>query len=384
MRFYRIAVLILLLCYGCFWAYQRWFVPFGPPDSTGPESITSQSIAVTIIGQNGNRGNLLGVQPYMTPFDYAGPNRFRDRLESYLLNAQQKGLLVPQKTVVIFPEYVGTWLVAMNEDSAVYEAKDVQSALTQMVLSHPLTFWRAYRAAPDSTGDKTRYAVFRMKADHMAEAYYRAFDFLAAKYDITIVAGSILLPNPRVKKYRLVAGEGPLYNVSMVFRPGGFLEPQLVRKLYPITDELPFVCPSDPANLPVFDTPVGRLGVLVCADSWNSPAYKVLRKKGATLLAVPSYSAGDGIWAKPWGGYSGTPTPAAAKADVGKLTEGQAWLKYAMGGRAKPEAGITKGINVFLRGNLWDLGSDGTTVVLNDSVHVTKLVKGASLTCLWL
>jgi hypothetical protein len=384
MRFFRVALLIVLAFWLVFLLYVRWNKSSVPPDGSGLNSVSAQTIAVVTIGENRDRGNLLGIQPFMTTFDYVGPDRFRDRLEFYLDSAQRKGLIVPQKTVVIFPEYVGTWLVAMGEDSAVYAAPTVQKALTSMVLSHPLDFWRAYRAAPDSTKDKTRYAVFRMKANKMAAAYYRAFDYLAAKYAVTIVAGSILLPNPSVQNHRLVAGDGSLYNVSMLFRPDGFLEPQLVRKLYPITDELPFVCPSNPDELPVFDTPVGRLGVLVCADSWNSPPYGTLRKKGATLLAIPSYSSGNGAWAKSWGGYSGTPTPAAAKADVGKLTEGQAWLKYAMGGRAKSEAGITKGMNVFLRGNLWDLGSDGTTVVLNDSVHVAKSVNGPSLTCLWL
>ena len=62
-----------------------------------------------------------------------------------------------------------------------------------------------------------------------------------------------------------------------------------------------------------------------------------------------------------------------------------------MAGRATPEAGITKGLNVFLRGKLWDLGADGTTIVLNGEsgsepappLHQTN-VDGAVLTCLWL
>jgi len=36
-----------------------------------------------------------------------------------------------------------------------------------------------------------------------------------------------------------------------------------------------------------------------------------------------------------------------------------------MAGRAQPETGIGKGINVFLWGNLWGLRSDGGTIVLN-------------------
>ena len=225
-----------------------------------------------------------------------------------------------------------------------------------------------------------------MKARPMAETYQLTFDMLAAKFAVTIVAGSILLPDPSVRDGKLAVGNGQLYNVSAVFLPDGRLDPQLVRKVYPITDELPFVCPANPADVPVFDTPVGKLGVLVCADSWNSPVYKTLKQKGATLLAVPSYSAGDGVWQTTWRGYSGTKTPADARADVGRITEGQAWLAHAMAGRATLEAGITKGLNVFLRGNLWDLGADGTTIILNDKSgpKTAPRVDEAAFTCLWL
>lgn len=343
------------------------------------------------IGTNAGRGNLLGIQPWMEPGDYQNSGTFRDKLKVYLQTAKDSGLIVAQKTVVILPEYLGTWLVAINEPNRVYTAKTVEDALTAMVLASPIRFAKAYHDAPDSVGNKTKYAVFAMKGQAMADEYVLTFDQLAAQFEVTIVAGSILLPNPRIEGQHIVTGRGPLYNVSAVFHPDGRLDSQLVRKVFPIADELPFVCPSKPAEVPVFDTPVGRLGVLICADSWHSPVYQTLRQKGATLLAVPSFSAGDGVWQTQWWGYSGTPTPADARADVGKLTEGQAWLAHAMMGHATPEAGINTGLNVFLRGKLWDLGADGTTIVLDRKTGSKPVrprqrtgVDGAALTCLWL
>lgn len=343
------------------------------------------------IGTKSERGNLLGIQPWMEPADYRNGLTFRQKLETYLQIAKDSGLIIPQKTIVILPEYLGTWLVVMNEADRVYKSRTIQDGLTAMVITNPVKFWRTYRAVPDSVVDKTKYAVFAMKARQMAYDYQLAFDMLSAQFNVTIVAGSILLPNPSVKNGKLVTENGPLYNISAVFHPSGQLDPQLVKKVFPITDELPFVCPSNPFDVPVFDTPVGKLGVLVCADSWNSSVYKTLKQKGATLLAVPSFSSGDSAWRASWKGYSGTETPADARADIGKLTEGQAWLAHAMAGRATPEAGITKGLNVFLRGKLWDLGSDGTTIILNNKPGVDSIgpktaprVDGASLTCLWL
>lgn len=335
-------------------------------------------------GTNQGQGNMLGVQPWMEPADYAHEIYFQAKLDSYLQTAQKRGWIIPSKTIVVFPEYIGTWLVSSEERNSIYNVPTIEKALTTMVVSHPFNFAKAYWNAPDSIADKTRYAVFAMKAEAMAESYTKIFSKLAALYQVTIVAGSILLPNPTISDHAIRAGEGPLYNVSAVFLPDGDVANPLIRKVYPITDELPFVCSANPADVPVFNTPVGRLGVLVCADSWNSPVYKTLKDKGATLLAVPSYSAGNACWKTTWKGYSGTPTPTDAKTDIGRLTEGQAWLAHAMAGRAKPEAGIKKGLNVFLRGKLWDLGADGSTIILNDSARTAPPIDGPSLTCLWL
>lgn len=383
------AVGIILIYFGAI-AIQNWLN--GDREAATLRKPTKPVISqIEQIGEKSDRGNLLGIQPWMEPADYQNGLTFREKLQAYLQTAKDSGLIIPQKTIVILPEYLGTWLVATEETDRVYKVKTIQEALEAVVVNHPINFWKAYRTVPDNVADKTKYAVFAMKARQMAYDYQLTFDILAAEFEVTIVAGSILLPNPSVKNGKLVISDGPLYNISAVFHPDGRLDPQLVKKVFPIADELPFVCPTNPANVPVFETPSGRLGVLVCADSWNSTVYKTLKNKGATLLAVPSFSAGDKAWSLPWKGYSGTATPADARADIGKLTEGQAWLAHAMAGRATPEAGITKGLNVFLRGNLWDLGTDGTTIILNDQPGVDSIgsktaprVDGAALTCLWL
>ena len=381
---YLIALFIIVGWLGFFvvLSIPDWLSPSASSDFPVP-NITRVAVFDSS-GTNQGRGNMLGIQPWMVPADYAHEIYFQAKLDSYLQTAQQRGWIIPNKTIVVFPEYLGTWLVSLDERTSIYNVPTIQEALTTMVVNHPIKFAKAYWNAPDSLADKTRYAVFAMKAQDMASAYTTVFSKLAALYQVTIVAGSILLPNPSVSDHAVRAGKGQLYNISAVFRPDGDVEPQLIRKVYPITDELPFVCPTNPTDVPVFDTPVGRLGVLVCADSWNSPVYKALKAKGAELLAVPSFSAGDTVWQSVWKGYSGTPTPADSRKDVGRLTEGQAWMAHAMAGRAKPEAGITKGLNVFLRGKLWDLGSDGTTIILNDSARTANATDGASLTCLWL
>jgi hypothetical protein len=98
------------------------------------------------------------------------------------------------------------------------------------------------------------------------------------------------------------------------------------------------------------------LGVLICADSWFQEGYQVLKQKGVKILAVPSFCSINFGWQIPWTGYSGWPTPAQAKADIGILTEGQAWLKYAMVGKAFTVGNMQAGMNVFLKGSYGILG----------------------------
>lgn len=318
-----------------------------------------------------NRSNIVGIQPFMEVGDYATEGRFQQKIQFYFDQAHQKGWLIPNRTVVVLPEYIGSWLVALNEKTAIYEEKNIQDAMTTMVSSHVFGFVKAYFLAPD-VKDKIQYSVFAMKAEQMAIVYQKVFSELAQQYKVTVVAGSILLPNPKVENGRLKVYNGDLANITAVFRPDGQIYEQLVKKSFPTADESTFVCTNKPDEIPVFDTPIGKMGVLICADAWYSASYKTLKQKGAKFIVVPSYSNGNGYWAKPWSGYSGSETPKELVKDVGQITLEQAWLKHAMGGRAKPEAGITKGLNVFLRGNLWDLGTDGRTIVLNDSAFTVK------------
>lgn len=335
-------------------------------------------------GADAGRGNLLGIQPWVVPADYANAATLEAKLAGYLQAAKDKGWL-SAKTVAIFPEYVGTWLIAAGEKPSVYAGRDSVAAMTTLAFSHLPAFGYRLLTAP-AVADKTKWALFTVKAERAAADYQAVFGALAKRFGSHLVAGSIVLPEPELIDGRLtVHPGGRLYNLSAVFNAQGEIVPPLVIKVFPIDAERQFIASGRADQLPTFATPVGRLGVLICADAWNPPAYAALQQQGARLLAVPSYSAGDGLWATPWGGYNGSGAPAdVLKTDVGGLSEGQAWIKYAMPGRA-PAAGIAAGLNVFLRGELWDLGSDGATIrVSGRESGRGEMLQGAVLTNLWL
>jgi N-carbamoylputrescine amidase len=48
-------------------------------------------------------------------------------------------------------------------------------------------------------------------------------------------------------------------------------------------------------GLPVFDTPLGRIGLLICYDAWFSEAARTLALKGAQILCIPSNAPDDWV-----------------------------------------------------------------------------------------
>lgn len=333
------------------------------------------------LGADRDRGNLLGIQPWMTTEDYATAEAFRERLDGWLSAAAAKGWIGP-RTVVVLPEYLGTWLVAVDQGPEVTGAATVKAAMGRMVKRRPIRFLGRYLGS--KADDRAVDAIFHVRAEAMAEAYDGAFAALSAKWGVTVVAGSILLPEPWIEDGRLVTRGGRLQNVSVVYGPDGRAV-AISRKVQPTEDELPFVAPADAEELPVVATPAGNLGVLVCADSWYPHPYENLADDDVQILAIPSFLSKDGGWAEPWHGYNGGDPPQDVDLDdVERLTEGEAWRRYALAQRGA-DSGAEAGMNVFLRGDLWDLGDDGQTIaILRREVHAAPVVDGPVIVNLWL
>jgi predicted amidohydrolase len=312
------------------------------------------------IGEDRGEGNVLALELYADPAVYATEERLRARVDEMLLAAREEGWLGP-RTIVALPEYAGAWLVAVDEDAAVHSAQTTGDAMLPLVLSDLGGFLSAQGASPAEDAD--RYAVFAMKAERVADAYQRVFSSLAAQHAVTLVAGSVLLPGPEVVDGVITPTTGAgLQNVSFVFGPDGALLGGPVRKAFPTKDEQGFLEAADPAQLEVIDTPAGRLGVLVCADAWYPDAVGAIAAQSPDVVVVPQYVTGEGLWTAPWGGYSGHAAPDDVKPeDVGVLTEAEAWERYAMD-RLVATGADTVAI-VPLRGELWDLGTDGQALV---------------------
>lgn len=335
--------------------------------------------AVQSYGVNRGRGNLVGVQPYMTAVDYATAVQFQSRLAGYMAAAQSEGWL-HDNTIVIFPENIGTWLLLVDEHLSVIHAQTMDAACRQMVRHNLLRFVRALPQA--HVPNWAAAALFRLKAPQMAELYQVIFAQLAAQYGVTLVAGSIFLPQPTWANGRWKCGSGPLQNVGGLFDPNGDAYPTLTRKVHLVPDESTLLQPGTLEELPVYDTPAGRLGVLICADSWYPASYVALARKQVQIIAVPN---NQGDWRKPWSGYLTPPIPADLDAaDIDRLTEREAWLKYALAGRLHL-SGAEVGMQVFFHGRLWDQVSEGQSIIVQEGqCTLAPEVPHAALINVWL
>jgi hypothetical protein len=373
----RMALLLVLIAIiiGGYYLWSQTGRDFDAP------SVDTQIKNAAEYGVDSGNGNLVGIQPYMFPYDYSDRERFLAKMDAYFKLIMDKGWL-KNKTVVVLPEYLGTWLVVENEKSSVYETMNMNQAMQLMAVSNLGPFIRGAVISP--ANNRVEYSLFAMKSKSMTDAYNYVFSQLAKKYQVTIVAGSIVLADPSIQDGQLVSHNGPLYSVSPVFGMDGKIQ-ALTYKSFPIATEQPFLKAASVEDLAVTQTPLGKLGVMVCADSWYPQSYEVMKVKGAEVVAVPSYTTGDEDMDKPWLGYSGYPNPADVDtSDINSITLRQAWDKYTLAGRL-PRVGIQNGMIVCLRGQLWDLGSDGSsTVVKNGQRFNQPDVDGADLVNLWL
>ena len=317
-------------------------------------------------GQPEGRGNLLGVQPELFPSDYSSAKRLHRKLAAYLQQARDQGL-INDKTIVVFPEHIGTWLFAVDEKTQFYQAATIEDAMNWLSFSNPLLFFDAILHARGE--DRLADAHLRMKSRSMVKNYQTVFGGLAKEFGVTLVAGSIVLPNPEVENGQLTVGTGALYNSSQVFGADGLPIGQPQRQLLPSWYQRGYIRGSKNAPLNVIDTPAGRLATLIGTDSWYPDNYHKLSLAGAELIAVPAFVAGSSGWSMPWREDKHADLTAELKQGAAPLTEGQAWRRLALA----PISSAKAGISVFMHGQFWNQGSAGHSFASRGTQSIADL-----------
>ncbi|MBA1274577.1 carbon-nitrogen hydrolase [Stutzerimonas azotifigens] len=284
-RLLRLA-LIALLSIAALVLYLQWT----RDRDSGPLLSDLRLLPIISEGEPNAGPNLLGVETHLMPADYQSRERLHLKFATYLEQARQAGMLGPQ-TVVVLPEHVGTGLFALGEKAEVQQARTLRDAMQLMAMSNPFHYLGALLA--NEGDDRRTDAVLRMKASQMAEAYQSIFGQLAAEFGVTLVAGSVVLPEPRLENRRLSVGDGPLRQVSLVFDPSGQPLDGLWHKRSVSRYERRYSDASDQAQPAPVDTPAGRLQVALGCDAYAGvdERTEVLAIPGAVVIETCGHGA---------------------------------------------------------------------------------------------
>ncbi|MCS7208450.1 MAG: carbon-nitrogen hydrolase family protein [Fimbriimonadales bacterium] len=219
------------------------------------------------------RATLIAFQMEYRLDDYRSPEAFRERVLGLMRTVRRR---VPKGDLLaVFPEDVGLGLIFTQDFERVLSSKTMVEAglrLMERYQISPLLSEGGFAAA-------TRQ-LLRTLSPFVERVYHETFAEAARTANAWVVAGSA----------PIAQGEC-VYNVCYTYNPKG--ERVLTQRKINLVDlekEAGLnLCPA-PCELPVVNTPAGKLGVLICLDGFYHDLIEQHAKRGVRVLAMPSYN----------------------------------------------------------------------------------------------
>lgn len=286
----------------------------------------------------------VAVQPQWQVGDYRSRARFRAWMRAQLEAARPH--LAPDKpNLVVLTELNGLPLVLLGAPLA-SRAPSFTAALALALVKHlPAALYLAARARV-----RLPRALQLALAPRIAAVYLDTCRDLAREYGVYLACGTAPLPHFALKEGHLVPEGGQVFNQAVVLKPNGELI-GLADKVHLTTPEGPGgldLSPGDLAELRVFPTPVGDLGVATSLDAFREDVIGHLDAQGATVLLQPDANG------SPWTDVEHEP-PSGRDQPV-------AWLDSAWS--AVQRAGnLRYAINPMVVGNLLGVAFDGQSAI---------------------
>ncbi|HQV77236.1 MAG TPA: nitrilase-related carbon-nitrogen hydrolase [Chitinophagales bacterium] len=316
---------------------------------------------VETIGQNTGKGNLIALSPFLHPYDFSSQEAFYNMWHYYLSFAQRNGMF-NDSTVVVLPENIGSGLAIVHEKESILKDTSVDNAMRTVVLSNIGKFGFSYLFSSGET--KSKEAILRMKASEMLNVYQYTFSKLAKQFKITIVAGTIILPEPSVVDGLIVLKRnGKLYATSVVYYPDGEIDKKLTLNLFSMDENQKYDTEQAKHTIPIYTTKAGKFSILIGNAAWNPQNYASLQANRVDIVVTPDMQLEKDANTKNWKGYEQALIPSDVdKSDIATISRYDAQLKYGMLRRVR-DANIKTGINVFLKGEFWNQTINGNTMI---------------------
>ncbi|NBD07875.1 carbon-nitrogen hydrolase family protein [Corallococcus silvisoli] len=321
--------------------------------------------------------DLFAIQPRVTLDDYATPETFASHHRALAaradaLRARDASGRPLNPALAVWPEMVGAALGLMGHLSRVRRRKTTHGAMTRVALAEWREMFRTWRAFRPPTLEECLYATV---APRVHRAMFETFSGIARDFGLWVVAGSALLPTnrlgPDTPEYEPAGAR--TFNTSYTFSPEGLCV-GVTRKvnLVPTQEDVLHLSPGRPEDLPVLDTPFGRLGTLVCYDGfrephtsgepWFVPCAQYLDALGVDVLAQPSANAW--AWDAPW----------AFNAPGESQLRREQWFNEGLFTQLRTLKRVRYAVNPQLTGGFFDNTFEAPSLILErrgpDDVHV--------------
>lgn len=253
--------------------------------------------------------DLYAVQPFMEWTDYVTEEAFFHKISGYFVEASKTRRT--QDAVIVFPEDIATFLLLLNDGESLAGAHTMDEAFLQIGRRH----------LPALLGTMLKFRTFSLKeaffvasAPKVWAVWHRTMCHLARLHQMTVVAGTALLPRNRFgyQSPQFAARDRHVYNLGITISPEGVVVAETAKvNLVPTQEDLLALSPgSIDQALKTYPLAHSRipLATAICYDAFRiphtgqEPAFQSLLphldSMGARILAQPS--ANPWWWDEPW------------------------------------------------------------------------------------
>jgi nitrilase len=171
----------------------------------------------------------------------------------------------------------------LSIDEAVKEGASLIVFPEAYVPGYPMWIWRL-RPGGDMAISGEIHARLRENAINLARGDLQPVQDAAAKHGVTVVLG--------INELDSEFSGTTLFNTVVVIGPDGTLLNRH-RKLMPTNPERMVWGMGDASGLRVIDTPVGRLGTLICWESYMPLARYALYAQDIEIYVAPTWDTGE-------------------------------------------------------------------------------------------
>ena len=300
--------------------------------------------------------NLVAVQAKTELNDYASAEAFQAKMSSLMARAMREvdGDLL---TLVSFPELVGMYLsfVPYFWDDLKDET-NLEAVGMKLVMKNIDRLDEEHRATPETA---FRRLMFIDHAVETERAYVDTFSSLAREHGVYLAAGSIALPpleDEPSKGGRHVMDETKVYNMSYLFSPRGVCLSRVPKVNMTEPFEVRVFDSGPKSELVPVDTPLGRVGTLVCWDGFHQTLVEHYDALSVDILLQPSYNQ------KLWNGPCSYDAPG---------TEGENRLRTTCVSMIQGRENIQFGIEAFMVGAVFeDMLAEGLSYIAQNTGRV--------------